>query len=175
MQIACSSLLPSNTQRASTIIMALVLLCAVLFSAPARALNVGDTLKLGDLTLIDGNVLRSADLAGKHVVVQVWASWCPFCHRQNQNLMQLVRDTKGGKLVVIGLSIDKDPKAAAQYVQKHELNFPIAMMTPELDRAIGKRRGIPELYVLDPNGKVLQKDYGEMIDLDVFDLDRFSK
>ncbi len=153
---------------------AVVIVCGV-WSSPAQALNVGDTLKLGPITLMDGSVLTPAHLAGKHVVIQIWASWCPYCHRQNQNLMQLVRDTKGSNLVVVGLSIDKDPKAAEQYAQKHGLNFPVAIMTPELDRAIGKRKGIPELYVLDPKGKVLQKDYGEMIDLDVFELDRYGK
>jgi thiol-disulfide isomerase/thioredoxin len=152
-----------------------VMIVGVILPSPAQALNVGDTLKLGSITLMDGKVLTAADLAGKHVVLQIWASWCPYCHRQNLNLIQLARDTKGGNLVVLGVSIDKDPKAAAQYVQKHGLNFPVAMITPELDRAIGKRKGIPELYVLDPKGKVLQKDFGEMIDLDVFELDRFSK
>ncbi len=166
--------LPSLRNIAIRLLMA-VLIVGVAVPAPALALNVGDTLKLGPITLIDGTVLTPADLAGKHIVIQIWASWCPYCHRQNQNLMQLVRDTKGGNLVVLGVSVDKDPKAAAQYVQKHGLNFPVAMITPELDRAIGKRKGIPELYVLDPKGKVLQKDTGEMIDLDVFELDRFSK
>ena len=151
------------------------LIVGVAAPSPAQALNVGDTLKLGPITLMDGKVLTPEDLAGKHIVLQIWASWCPYCHRQNLNLIQLARDTKGGNLVVLGVSIDKDPNAAAQYVQKHGLNFPVAMITPELDRAIGKRRGIPELYVLDPKGKVLQKDTGEMIDLDVFELDRFSK
>jgi thiol-disulfide isomerase/thioredoxin len=155
-------------------LMVIVIVIAAL-PPPAQALNVGDTVKLGPITLMDGKVLTPADLAGKHVVIQIWASWCPYCHRQNQNLMQLVRDTQGGNLVVLGVSVDKDPKAAAQYAQKHGLNFPVAMITPELDRAIGKRKGIPELYVLDPKGKVLQKDTGEMIDLDVFELDRFSK
>jgi thiol-disulfide isomerase/thioredoxin len=68
--------------------------------SPAQALNVGDTLKLGPITLMDGKVLTPADLAGKHVVIQIWASWCPYCHRQNQNLMQLARDTQGSNLVV---------------------------------------------------------------------------
>jgi hypothetical protein len=49
------------------------------------------------------------------------------------------------------------------------------MMTPELSKAIGKRRGIPELYVIDPAGKIVQKDYGEMIDLDIFDLAAYAK
>ena len=165
----------SNLRNIAIRVLMAVMFVGIVLPFSAQALNVGDTLKLGAITLIDGKVLTQEDLAGKHVVVQVWASWCPYCHRQNQNLMQLVRDTKGSKLIVIGVSIDKDPKAAAQYVQKHGLNFPIAMMTPELDRAIGKRKGIPDLYVLDPKGKVLQKDTGEMIDLDVFELDRFSK
>lgn len=165
----------SNLRNIAIRVLMAVMFVGIVLPFSAQALNVGDTLKLGAITLIDGKVLTQEDLAGKHVVVQVWASWCPYCHRQNQNLMQLVRDTKGSKLIVIGVSIDKDPKAAAQYVQKHGLNFPIAMMTPELDRAIGKRKGIPELYVLDPQGKVLQKDTGEMIDLDVFELDRFGK
>jgi len=152
-----------------------VMIVGVVLPSPAQALNVGDTLKLGPITLMDGKILTAADLAGKHVVLQIWASWCPYCHRQNLNLIQLARDTKGGNLVVLGVSIDKDPHAAAKYVQKPGLTFPVAMITPELDRAIGKRKGIPELYVLDPKGKVLQKDFGEMIDLDVFELDRFSK
>jgi thiol-disulfide isomerase/thioredoxin len=165
---------PNLRNIAIHLLMAAVIV-GVAVPSPVHALNVGDTIKLGPITLMDGQVLTPADLAGKHVVIQIWASWCPYCHRQNQNLMQLVRDTKGGNLVVLGVSVDKDPKAAAQYVQKHGLNFPVAMITPELDRAIGKRKGIPELYVLDPKGKVLQKDTGEMIDLDVFELDRFSK
>ena len=164
-----------NLRNIAIRLLMVVMMVGIVLPSPAQALNVGDTLKLGPITLMDGKVLTAADLAGKHVVLQIWASWCPYCHRQNLNLIQLARDTKGGNLVVLGVSIDKDPNAAARYVQKHGLNFPVAMITPELDRAIGKRKGIPELYVLDPKGKVLQKDTGEMIDLDVFELDRFSK
>ena len=164
-----------NLRNIAIRLLMVVMMVGVVLPSPAQALNVGDTLKLGPITLMDGKVLTAADLADKHIVLQIWASWCPYCHRQNLNLIQLARDTKGGNLVVLGVSIDKDPNAAARYVQKHGLNFPVAMITPELDRAIGKRKGIPELYVLDPKGKVLQKDTGEMIDLDVFELDRFGK
>ena len=83
--------------------------------------------------------------------------------------------TQGMPLQVIGLSIDKKQTDVVAYVEKNKINFPNAMMTPELSKAIGKRRGIPELYVIDPTGKVLQKDYGEMIDLDVFDLADYVK
>jgi peroxiredoxin len=86
-----------------------------------------------------------------------------------------VRRTQGGNLQVIGLSVDKKEETVQNYVKNNEINFPVAMMTPELDRAIGKRRGIPELYVIDPSGRVLQKDVGQMVDLDVFELARFNR
>ena len=147
----------------------------VVFCATSQAIEVGDTLIIDSLPTLDGQTITKEDLAGKYVVVQVWASWCPYCHRQNINLMELVKRTEGKPLQVIGLSIDRNPQDAVNYVNKHALNFSTAMMTPELSKAIGKRRGIPELYVVNPQGKVVQKDYGEMIDLDVFDLADFVK
>lgn len=146
-----------------------------LWSVPAaQALGVGDYIKMGQLVTVDGQQLTASDLKGKYLVVQVWATWCPYCHRQNANLKELVRRTQGGRLKVIGLSIDKKEETVLNYVKKNEINFPVAMMTPELDRAIGKRRGIPEIYVIDPSGRVIQKDVGQMVDLDVFELARFN-
>jgi len=157
--------------RIFSVSMALFLLPAM----HAQALNVGDHLKIDKLTTVDGRQLSMSDLKGKYLVVQVWATWCPYCHRQNANLKELVRRTQGGDLLVMGLSIDKKEETVQNYVKKNEINFPVAMMTPELDRAIGKRRGIPELYVIDPAGRVLQKDVGQMVDLDVFELARFNR
>lgn len=141
----------------------------------AHALSVGDQLKIDKLTTVEGKVLTEKELGGKYLVVQIWATWCPYCHRQNANLKELVRRTEGGNLLVIGLSVDKKIDTVKKYVQKNEINFPIAMMTPELDRAIGKRRGVPEVYVIDPAGRVIQKDFGQMVDLDVFELARFNR
>lgn len=147
-----------------------------LLSIPAaQALGVGDYIKISQLVTVDGQQLTASDLKGKYLVVQVWATWCPYCHRQNANLKELVRRTQGGDLQVIGLSVDKKEETVLNYVKKNEINFPVAMMTPELDQAIGKRRGIPEIYVIDPSGRVIQKDVGQMVDLDVFELSRFNR
>jgi hypothetical protein len=59
-------------------------------------------------------------------------------------------------------------------MEKNQYSFPVVMMTPELSKAIGKRRGVPELYVINPQGRVIQKDYGLMVDLDFFDLARHA-
>ncbi|HEY7804473.1 MAG TPA: TlpA disulfide reductase family protein [Orrella sp.] len=148
-------------------------LCAA--SLSANAIEVGDKLVINDLKTIDGQTLTSEDLKDKYLVVQVWATWCPYCHRQNINLIELVNRTQGLPIQVIALSIDRKAGAVPPYVEKHAINFPVAMMTPELDKAIGKRQGVPELYVIDPEGYVVQKDYGEMVDLDVWDLIDYVK
>lgn len=157
-------------------LIAIVLLLMSLFAVTqAHALNVGDHLKIDSLTMIDGQQLSAAQLKGKYLVVQVWATWCPYCHLQNANLKELVRKTQGGNLEVIGLSIDKRIETVQKYAKNNDINFNLAMMTPELERMFGKRRGIPELYVIDPSGRVLQKDVGQMVDLDVFELARFNR
>jgi hypothetical protein len=48
-------------------------------------------------------------------------------------------------------------------------------MDAKLSAAIGKRRGVPELYILDRQGRVIQKDYGLMVDADFFELAKYSK
>lgn len=154
----------------------LVLVClALLFASQARALDVGDSLKIETLQTIDGQVLSADQLQGQYLVVQVWATWCPFCHRQNLNLIKLADQTAQQDLRIIALSIDRDPADVLSYAQQHDINFDLAMMTPALDAAIGKRLGIPELYVIDPAGKVVQKGYGQMVDLDIFDLAQYGK
>jgi thiol-disulfide isomerase/thioredoxin len=60
-----------------------------------------------DITLLDGRVLAARDLARKHVVVELWASWCPFCARQNPHLQKLHDATRGGDLQVLTFTIDK--------------------------------------------------------------------
>lgn len=144
-------------------------------SSVAAAIEVGDSLIIDHLETIDGQVLTRESLKDKYLVIQVWATWCPYCHRQNLNLIELANRTKGKPLEIIALSVDRNPALVPPYSLKHGLNFPVAMMTPALNKAIGKRRGVPELYVVDPTGKVVQKDWGEMIDLDVYDLADYVK
>jgi hypothetical protein len=60
-------------------------------------------------------------------------------------------------------------------MERNQYTFPVVMMTPELTKAIGRMRGVPELYVVNPQGQVIQKDYGLMVELDLFDLARHAK
>lgn len=139
------------------------------------AIEVGDQLLLGTVTTVDGRVMDQTYWNQRNTLVQVWATWCPFCKKQNVHLDQLIKKIPPHSLNVLTLSIDKQESLVVNYMTKNNYDFPVAMMTPQLSQAIGKRRGVPELYILDKRGVVIQKDYGLMVDLDFFELSKYAQ
>jgi CBS domain-containing protein len=79
------------------------------------------------------------------------------------------------QLNIVTISIDRRVETVIDYMEKNQYTFSVVMITPELAKAIGRRRGVPELYVVNPQGRVIQKDFGLMVELDLFDLARHAK
>lgn len=155
----------------------LLLAAGMLAAAAAHAQappKVGDKLVMPDVQLLDGTRLSAADLAGKPLVVEYWASWCPYCARQNPHLQKLTEAASGKGLRVLTVSIDKDEQAARDYIAKHGYTFGVAMDNEALRAVFGKRRVIPEIFVLDANGKLLEAIPGEMFEEDVLELLRHA-
>ncbi|MBU3586046.1 TlpA disulfide reductase family protein [Polynucleobacter sp. AM-26B4] len=145
-----------------------------LLSSQARAIEVGDRLPLGQIQSIQGETFTPENWAKRNTIVQVWATWCSYCRTQNKYMQQLRQKVPAQQLNIVTISIDRRAESVKDYMEKNQYSFPVVMMTPELSKAIGKRRGVPELYVVDPQGRVIQKDYGLMVDLDFFDLARHA-
>jgi thiol-disulfide isomerase/thioredoxin len=143
--------------------------------APALAAGVGDRVEWRDVTLLDGRVLPASALAGRVVVVEIWASWCPFCARQNPLLQQLHEAHGGRGLEFLTFSIDREAAQARAYMAKHKYTFPAAMATTQSDKWFGPREGLPELYVVDRNGRIAFKEAKEMFPEDVQALARFAR
>jgi thiol-disulfide isomerase/thioredoxin len=81
-------------------------LIALLLSPPAavQAQPPAAPIRWSDIALLDGRTLEANRLDGK-VVVQFWASWCPFCAKQNPHLQRL-HERHGRDLQVLTFSID---------------------------------------------------------------------
>ena len=128
-----------------------------------------------DIALLDGGTIAARDLARKHVVVELWASWCPFCARQNPHLQKLHEATRGSDLQVLTFTIDQKPADAVAYMKRHGYTFPVAVATSQVAAWFGKRRGLPELYVVAPGGRIVQREEGEMFPEDIAALARYAK
>lgn len=149
-------------------------LLAVLLQ-PAAAADVGSRITWPDVRLIDGRVLQAADLNRHTVIVEFWGSDCPFCARQNPHLEKLHRALQGTRAMVLTFSIDPQADTAAEYVARHGYSFPVALAPAKGATLFGVRKGLPELYVVEPGGRIAEKQVGEMFPEDVQALARYAK
>jgi thiol-disulfide isomerase/thioredoxin len=135
---------------------------------------VGQKVVFPAITLMDGRTLPKGYFDGKPVVVEYWASWCPFCARQNPYLQKLSARARGTGLEVLTISIDKHGSDARTYLDKHHYTFQAALDTPELREVFGKRRVIPQIFVVKADGRVAEVIPGEMFEEDVLDLLKYA-
>jgi len=158
--------------------MRIMLAGLLLAAAPMLAwgqVKVGDRVSLPEVVLLDGRVLPAGHYAGKPVVVEYWASWCPYCARQNPHLQKLTEAVRGKGLEILTVSIDRQPDDAREYLAKHGYTFDAAMETDALREIFGKRRVIPEIFVIEADGRVAEVIPGEMFEEDVLDLARYAR
>lgn len=135
---------------------------------------LGSTIDLPDLVLLDGSTVDAAARQGKAVVVYWWASWCPFCAEQSPLIDRLWRDEGGKGLLVLGLSIDRQARIAADHLKRKGYTFPSAWLSPDLAKRLPKPKGLPVTLVLDPGGKVVVAEAGQMFAEDVAELARWA-
>lgn len=145
------------------------------WSTIASAQALGQTIELGSLQTFKSTPYVIPANNTKNTLIQVWASWCPFCKKTNAYLEKLQNEIPPNSLNIITISIDKNPLLAKQYMESNKYTFPAAMMTPELERSMGKVKGIPILIILDPNNKVIYREVGEIFPEEYDSLKRFAK
>lgn len=135
---------------------------------------IGSTLVLPDVTLLDGSTIDAVARRGKATVLYWWASWCPFCAEQSPLIDKLWRSERDNGLLVLGLSIDKTAKVAADHLKRKGYQFPSAWLSPDLEKQLPKPKGLPVTIVLDADGRVLAAESGQMFAEDVADLARWA-
>ncbi len=154
--------------------LAAVMVPMALAAGAAHAVEVGDTVTLPDMQLLDGTRVPGESWRGHPVVIATWASWCPYCALQNPRLQKLYDATRGTDLRLLTISIDANPQLAGDYVARRGFTFPVTMESDALCAATGPRKGLPELLVLDADGRVVQKATGEMLEDDIAELARYA-
>jgi thiol-disulfide isomerase/thioredoxin len=111
------------------------------------------------LTDLDGKPVSSEDLAGRAVLVEFWATWCPPC-RGTLSWLGELRRRHGDRIAVLAVAVESE-EADVRGLAK-ELDLPVrwAMGTPELARAFGDVSALPTLFVFDRQGRTAAAFYG---------------
>ncbi len=118
---------------------------------PAPAFTVKD---------LDGRDIAPASLRGKVVIVNFWATWCGPCRAEIPDLVALQEKYKD-TLQVIGISEDEaGVDVVRRFAAEHKINYPVAMMTPEIEKMYPGITALPTSFILDRESRVVQKHVG---------------
>lgn len=119
---------------------------------------------------LSGKVVSSAALKGKVVLLNFWATWCGPCREEIPEMIKLQAQYKD-TLEVIGASEDDiAPEQVAKFAQKVGMNYPVIMSSAQLEREYGGVAALPTTFVINMDGRVVQKNVG-VYPLDFYDME----
>jgi thiol-disulfide isomerase/thioredoxin len=111
------------------------------------------------ITDLDGKTLSRADLAGRPVLVDLWATWCPPC-RATLNWLGELKRRHGERVAVVIIAVESPEADVRRFAG--ELGVPLVwtMGTPDLVRAFGDVSAVPTLLMFDAEGRAAGTFYG---------------
>ena len=112
------------------------------------------------LTTLDGKPVTLADSHGKVILLNFWATWCGPCRAEIPDLIELQNKYKD-RLQILGLVVDDDDQdAIKEFVEKFGINYPVAIASNDIRFQYGGIAALPTSFVLDSEGRIVQKHEG---------------
>ena len=110
-----------------------------------------------------GGQLAFAELRGRPLLLNFWATWCPPCVRELPLLDQFHRDRQAAGWQVIGLAVDSR-QPVLDFLSKRPVGFGIGLAGIDgvaLSRSLGNSAGaLPFSVVFDRSGRVVERRLG---------------
>jgi thiol-disulfide isomerase/thioredoxin len=122
-----------------------------------KLLPVGSPAPAFSARAVDGGTVTLASLAGRVVLVDFWATWCPPCVEEMPYLISTVKAYEAQGVTLVAVSnddLDEQAAAVAQFLERMPQLSPYAVYgTPPLGASY-LVRSLPTLYVIDRHGQV---------------------
>lgn len=138
------------------------LLLAACGDAPPGTVSVGQPVPPYTAQSMDGDRASLADLQGRPVLLNVWATWCHPCREEMPALEQLHREYSPRGLRVVGVSIDQASaeQEIREFLQTSGASFDI-WLDPNSDVTNQfSTVGVPNTFLIGPDGRLLWKKVG---------------
>lgn len=122
--------------------------------------------ELPDFTMIDlqGNRISTTELAGKVVLIEFWATWCPPCHKTLSWLTE-IRPKYSESVVILAVSVESLEADVRKLATAKKLPFPIIFGKKEQVLPFGNLTAVPTMYVFGKDGRTASIFYGAPEDL----------
>jgi len=123
-----------------------------------------------DLKDTTGQPQRLADLKGKWVVVNFWATWCAPCVKEIPDIAEFAKE-QGDKVRVVGIALDwvegdkptaNDERKIKAFAKKVTHSYPLVLGNNATEKFFGKVKALPKTIVYGPDGKVVFERTGSV-------------
>jgi len=135
--------------------------------ALARAVEKG-SLRIGEpppkITLPDlnrYNVTIPDDFKGKVVIIHFWAVWCRQCLEELSTLESLYTNYKRKGLIIVAINVGQSEEEVRSFVKKVKITYSVFL---DPVRKVAKKYGVsglPKTFILERDGLIKYKIYGE--------------
>lgn len=140
----------------------LALVTYIWFRPPATVTDENRQIGPWSVRLTDGRLLSSEELKGKIVLVNLWATWCPYCLKEMPVIEEFWKDYRDKGFEVVAISVDDPPEKVMQYMRDKGYQFMASANDPTAEAAFGRPSSIPTSYVLDKDGYIRYKIDGQV-------------
>jgi thiol-disulfide isomerase/thioredoxin len=132
----------------------------------AKADSTAQASSLPKFTLqdLDGKTITTDQLAGKTVLIEFWATWCPPC-RGTLSWLGQIKQRYGDHIAVLAIAIESEDADVRDVVTKLNLPLMWGMGTPEIARSFGDISSVPTLFLFNSKGEAEATFYGAPPDL----------
>lgn len=128
--------------------------------------------RLPDFSVKDlqGHDISSADLRGKVVLIDFWATWCQPCKKEMPGYQEFMDRYGPRGFAVVGLKFDTmpDPEEPIRFAREIGVRYPLAVASDDLKIKFGGIEGLPTTLLYDRQGmlrkKVIGFEYTEIIE-----------
>jgi peroxiredoxin len=108
----------------------------------------------------DGSDLSPADLRGKVVLYEFWATWCAPCHLQVEILKKLYPDARGRGIEFVAISSGEPVEVVRAHLERHPYPYRVLFDPEDRVGAAMDVLGLPTLVVVDRAGAVVWRHTG---------------
>ena len=115
-----------------------------------------------DFTLkdMDGNEVSRESLAGKPVIINFWATWCPPCRAEIPAMNRAWHKIKDKGVAMIAIDVGEDEDTIFAFQADYPMDFTVLLDEDGKEVKKWPVRGVPTTFVLDPQGRMVYRAAG---------------
>ncbi len=146
---------------------ALLVAAAVLVGCSSPVARTGQPAPSLAGETLDGGHLDLADLRGRPVIVNFWASWCVPCREEFPLLAAALREHAADDLAIVGVLFKDEAEPARRFVAEQGVDWP-TLLDPDGRLAAAYRVvAPPQTYFIDREGVIRSIQIGELLEEDL--------